>query len=377
MGRKIILRREGENSGQILEEIQAHDEAQLQEQLKENPDLLPIEEYELSGPLMVVGRETTLPSGSVDLICLTMAGEVLIVEFKTGPQNPDFRHTLAQLLDYGSHLWGMEYEVFEETVARNYFNSDRCPAGSPVKRKPSLEAGAKAIWTDLSDDEYLEFKGNLTKKLTDGRFRYLAVAQRFTEPMLRTIEYLNAKIQGAQFYAIELVRFTGGTISAFEARTVLKPQRTSGIPTLTIDRQGFLESLDNVEYRVAVRDFLEAAEGLDLRLVWGSQGMSIRISVPEKSDGLSIGWLFPPGSVGWIGTNDVSLGYDRETATKYTPSVLPMLETYSKNLSSILGAKKISTARLEAYRFVPDVFIARRDELVETISNLVKNVAGG
>ena len=63
MGRKIILRREGETSGQILEEIKAHDEAQLQEQLKQNPDLLPIEEYELSGPLMVIGRETTLPSG--------------------------------------------------------------------------------------------------------------------------------------------------------------------------------------------------------------------------------------------------------------------------------------------------------------------------
>ena len=377
MGRKIILRREGENAGQILEEITAHDEAQLQEQLKENPDLLPIEEYELSGPLMVAGRETTLPSGSVDLICLTRTGEVLLVEFKTGPQNPDFRHTLAQLLDYGSHLWGMEYEVFEETVARNYFNSDRCPPGSPVKRKPSLEAGAKAIWTDLSDDEYLEFKGNLTKKLIDGRFLYLAVAQRFTEPMLRTIEYLNAKIQGAQFYAIELVRFSGGNISAFEARTVLKPQRTSGIPTLTIDRQQFLESFGKVEYRDAVRDFLEAAEGLDLRLVWGSQGMSIRISVPEKSDGLSIGWLFPPGSVGWIGTNDVSLGYDRETATKYTPSVLPMMETYSKSLSLIPGAKKISTARLESYRFVPDVFIACRDELVEAISILVKNVAGG
>lgn len=377
MGRKIILLREGQNAGQILEEIQAHDEAQLQEQLKKNPDLLPIEEYELSGPLMVVGRETTLPSGSVDLICLTRTGEVLVVEFKTGPQNPDFRHTLAQLLDYGSHLWGMGYEVFEETVARNYFNSDRCPADSPVKRKPSLDAGAKAIWTDLADDEYLEFKDNLTKRLGDGRFWYLAVAQRFTGPMLRTIEYLNAKIQGAQFYAIELVRFAGGNVSAFEARTVLKPGRTSGIPTLTIDRQGFLESFDKLEYREAVRDFLEAAEGLDLRLVWGSQGISIRILVPEKSDGLSIGWLFPPGSVGWIGTNDVSLGYDRETATKYTPSVLPMLETYTRSLSSTQGAQKISTARLEAYRFAPDVFITHRDELFEIISVMVKNVAGG
>ena len=171
MGRKIILRREGEVTGQILEESQASDEAQLQEQLKENPDLLPIEEYELSGPLMVVGRETTLPSGSVDLTCLTKSGDLVLVEFKTGPQNPDFRHVLAQLLDYGSHMWGMEYEVFEETVARSYFESNRCPPGSPVRKKPSLEEGARATWTDLSEDEFSEFKGNLTRNLGDGRFR--------------------------------------------------------------------------------------------------------------------------------------------------------------------------------------------------------------
>jgi hypothetical protein len=124
MGRKIILRREGENAGQILEEIQAHDEAQLQEPLKENPDLLPIEEYELSGPLMVIGRETALPSGSVDLICLTRTGELLLIEFKTGPKNPDFRHT-----------W------------HNCLITDLISGGWITKclRKPSLEVISRAI----------------------------------------------------------------------------------------------------------------------------------------------------------------------------------------------------------------------------------------
>ena len=377
MGRKIILRREGETSGQILEEIQAHDEAQLQEQLKQNPDLLPIEEYELSGPLMVIGRETTLHSGSVDLICLTRTGELLLIDFKTGPKNTDFRHTLAQLLDYGSHLWGMDYEIFEEAVPRSYFASDRCPAGSPTQKKASLEAGAKAFWLDLSDEEFSELKGNLSKNLADGRFLYLAVAQRFTEQMLTTVDYLNAKMQGARFYAIELVRFKGGEISAFEARTVLKPARVNLAGSGPIDRQRFLEAFANEAYRNAVRDFLEAAEGLDLKIFWGSQGISIRIPLPERPEGFSIGWLFPPGSGGWQGTNDVSLGYDREKAKLYVPYILASLEKYSQDLSKISDAKKIPTTKMEAFRFTPETFIRERDLLVSALRTVVGNIALG
>src|SRR5690348_134015 len=105
----------------LLTEMPAANEAVLQEAMKHNPDLLPIDEFGMTGPLLVVGRETTLQSGYVDLLCLARSGELLIVEFKTGPQNPDFRHALAQLLDYGSDLWRLSYDEFENTVATRYF----------------------------------------------------------------------------------------------------------------------------------------------------------------------------------------------------------------------------------------------------------------
>jgi len=50
----------------------------------------------------VVGRETKLPSGKVDLILLATPVTFALVEFKTGPTNPDFRGCFAQLLDDGS-----------------------------------------------------------------------------------------------------------------------------------------------------------------------------------------------------------------------------------------------------------------------------------
>src|SRR2546423_1917903 len=105
MARKIVIVRDDGSQSALLTEVAAHDEAQLQERIKNDPDLLPIDEFGMTGPLMVVGRETTLPSGAVDLVALARSGELLIVEFKTGPQNPDFRATLAQLIDYGSDLW--------------------------------------------------------------------------------------------------------------------------------------------------------------------------------------------------------------------------------------------------------------------------------
>lgn len=120
MTRKVMVWRE-DGSRPVLTEVLADDEFQLQEIVKDTPDLLPVDEFGMTGPLMVVGRETTLPSGSVDLIGVSRDGELLLIEFKTGPQNSDFRHVLAQLLDYGSDLWRMSYEEFESTVARRFF----------------------------------------------------------------------------------------------------------------------------------------------------------------------------------------------------------------------------------------------------------------
>ena len=109
MARKIVVQA-ADGSSPVLEETAARDEEQLQELLKDNPDLLPVEEFGMTSPVLVVGRETSLPSGAVDLVVLARSGELLIIEFKTGPQNTDFRHSLAQLLDYGSDLWSMSYE---------------------------------------------------------------------------------------------------------------------------------------------------------------------------------------------------------------------------------------------------------------------------
>lgn len=126
MSRRLSFRL-GAEPRRVIEEVEADDEHQLQERLKDEPWLLPVDELDLQGPVLVIGRETTLPSGSVDLLALSREGRPLIVEFKTGLQNGDFRSALAQLLDYGGALYEMPLATFESTVALCYLQGDRCP----------------------------------------------------------------------------------------------------------------------------------------------------------------------------------------------------------------------------------------------------------
>src|SRR5215207_7490934 len=94
--------------------------------MKEQVQLIPSDDLGLDGDLLVLGRETALASGRIDLLCLARSGDLVLIEFKTGPQNPDFRHALAQVLDYGSDLWGLTLEGFDKGVVQRYLNGPHC-----------------------------------------------------------------------------------------------------------------------------------------------------------------------------------------------------------------------------------------------------------
>lgn len=363
-----------DGSRPVLTEVLADDEAQLQELMKENPDLLPVEEFGMVGPLMVVGRETTLPSGAVDLLGVTRSGELLLIEFKTGPQNSDFRHVLAQLLDYGSDLWRMSYEEFESTVANRYFSSGRCQ-DARLQGKDTLDEAAWAIWPDLSEEEVVLFREQLTQQLNNGAFNYV-VAQRFTPTMERTVEYLNAVASTARFYAIELVRFAADGISAFESRTVLKPEpQTSSFRQATyINESQLLERIENDDYRRALQELLEVCRGLGLRFHWGKVGVSIRLPIPNRTEPLSIAWLFPPGVYGWMGLLDLTLGFG--TSVEQTPLAAPTLKDYVERVATLPGVEPAKPDWLNGYHLNPDTVVRNRHQIADIVAELARRVSG-
>jgi len=352
----------------------------LQEQLKLHPQLLPLDELGLVGPAVVVGRESSLESGKVDLVLLGNGGELALIEFKTGPQNTDFRACLAQLLDYGSDLWGMSLEEFQTRVAEGYFKSPHCPSGS-VPTGASLDQVVTKAWGTGVDDA-IDWRDRLQAQLRDGTFHYVVVAQRFTPSVLRTLRYLNATMKASRFSAVELVRFTGGDHAAFEARFVAGAEPSKGSSgTAKAVLAGVDELLGRItddDYRHHLQDLFEGLATVDgLTVFWGTSGCSLRAAVPNRGP-LSIGWIFPPGSRGLMGLTDVTLGwYEDANGLVVSDQGRTALGAYRERLESLSGATKPKSSAIQGCTFPPAAVTENAPELQEALRAAVSGLAAG
>lgn len=370
MPRKMVVR-QPDGSEPVLTEVST-DEAQLQELVKKIPDLISVEEFGMVGPMMVVGRETSLPSGSVDLVGLTQIGEILVIEFKTGPQNPDFRHALSQLVDYGSDLWSMTYEEFEEAVPLRYFASNRCD-DPRVKGKSTLEEAMLQVWPDSGPGESTEFRDTVTQRLKDGHFDYVVIAQRFTAPMLNTIDYMNNSMPGSRFYAVELVKFESDSLSVFETRTTRKPtHKQPSRSGTTLTEVTFMEEIENLKYKEALQSIFHKCRGAGLKFPWGTAGTSIRASIKD-GEPISVGWAFPPGRAGWMGLTDLTLGYEPKQIQR-APEARSGLERFVQTISSLPDTSKTNRNWLDAYTFTPGAVVRNRNEIVEALTKVAADV---
>jgi hypothetical protein len=359
----------------LLSEVEALNEAQLQERLKDSPDLLPVEELGLPGPLLVVGRETTLPSGAADLLALAPTGDLVVIEMKTGPQNSDFRAALAQATDYGADLWQMTFEVFEATVAVRHFASVHC--GSAFRGLQSVAEAAKIAWPQMTDEDQATFRDRLTAVLAAGEFHFVIVAQRFTPSMMTTVGYLNKVAGGrARYFLVELVRFTGTDFMAFEARTILKPSPVAPKASApSTSETSFLEQIDDPTYREAVERLFETCHGLELRFEWGARGPSIRTLTPYKTEPISLAWAFPPGVSGWMGLKDMTFGYD-VTQANGAEGAHTALAQYELAISQLAGARNSQKKDLKSYSFQPATFMRQLDRIIEALATVVEQAAG-
>ena len=321
------------------------------------------------GSMMVVGCETTLPSGAIDLVGLSRSGQILVIEFKTGPQNSDFRHALAQLIDYGADLWGMSYDEFESTVSTRYFASNRC-ADNELKGKSDLLEAAHSFWPDLTPEESQAFKEGLTTRLGKGDFEYVLVAQRFRSTTLKTIDYLNATSGGSRFFAVELVRFVADGISAFESRTLLRPGRGLVPQIKNADERSALLKTDE-SYRAVLDRFFEACKGLDLSFEWGSVGTSIRV-ITSTGVPISVAWWFPPGEMGWMGMTDLTVGYDPISVGRF-PELTSFMDEFIGKVKALDRGQFVDKKNVKGYHFSQDSMERNINIFIEILSELTES----
>lgn len=365
------VRVEGQNGGFDLVEVPHTSEADLQAMLRDNPQLIPSDDLGLDGDLVVVGRETSLTSGAIDLLCLARSGELILVEFKTGPQNPDFRHSLAQVLDYGSDLWRLGLDDFDRGVVQAYLKGRHC---DPRYKGAKNLAEVVGIGWNLADDEYTQLAERLTAVLATGDFRYVVAAQRFTAAMRTSLDYLNATMRYGQFFLVEVVLLTGKDLSAYVAQVVAEPASLAGTTKRTTGQANeadFLVALADQAYRDALRDLLSRCETLGLVVSWQDKGASIRLRNPSTNEPLSVGWVLPEGSQ-WSGARHVTFGVDRKSLES-RPKIKEQVDSYVERIKRIPGGKPAS-ASLDASTFEPTAFPAAKDEVIAALEEMAQAV---
>jgi hypothetical protein len=373
MPRRVLIQRQGETFD--LLEVPAPDEHHLQEIMKSQPQLIPSDDLGLDGDLMVIGRETGLASGYIDLLCLARSGDLVLIEFKTGPQNPDFRHALAQLIDYGSDLWRLTLDDFDRGVVQRYLNSRYCDSAF-VGSGDLAGAIDRTNWA-LTDGERLAAFTRLSEVLQTGDFHYVVAAQRFTPAMQVSLEYLNATMRYGRFFLVEILQLQGAELTAHAAQVVAAPSKRAVTGAATgagqADESAFLAGISDDQYRHAVGDVLSSCTALGLEVKWRSVGASIRFVTPDRNQPLSIGWLLPEGSH-WQGARFLTFGVD-PSSLEQTPSVAEPVRQFIERLSAIAGATRVPT-KLTAYTYSPSELPRVVSELLSVLELLVADVTG-
>lgn len=172
---RILLRKPGTAWHSPASTSYASEDA-LQTLLKEAPELLP-----WADPTgVVVARELQVPlSGPVDLVVVSTAGQITVVECKL-LANPEIRrHVVGQLLAYASGLARMPYDVFAAAFAAR--------TGQPLAAMVgAMAANSGADW----DEE--QFRSKVTANLDAGRMGLLIAVDEITDELKRIVEFLNA-----------------------------------------------------------------------------------------------------------------------------------------------------------------------------------------
>jgi len=247
MKRKAFLR-DGDKF-EVLEESEFEAETALQEALKRNPEVIPVADLDLSN-LVVVGRETGVAPGAIDLLLVDANGRVIIVETKLSRDPGLRRQAVAQLLDYGAGLWQTApgLNEFEELVLR-YWRSERCE-DQRVKHAGSLREGLEGTFKELCGDdwEYELFESRLDQNLAAGHHVLIVVATGLMDSISRRLlEYANTCL-GLPLYGVAIDVFKADTRELIIPRGVrYTPQaHARKAPTRAWDLNTFLAGCTKV-----------------------------------------------------------------------------------------------------------------------------------
>ncbi len=266
---QVLLLQNGDKT--LIKSQKFENENELQEIIKSNPNLINLSSI-FRSPLMIIGRETEY----IDVLAITADAVPVVIECKR-KENPDMRYLIAQILEYASKLQMMSYRDFDQNVS-NYFNSEKCD--EELYKKSSLQEAFRKFADGFEDSiepfDEKEFINNVTENLKDGEFYLVVVVDKISEPTLRTVNFLNKKLEKLRIEVIEISKYSDDGFNIFVPKHVnddkgITPPRP-GIKTL----EEMLKDCGDKEAKYITEIYNQWVDNDDYSINMGTKGFSAR-----------------------------------------------------------------------------------------------------
>ncbi len=351
----ILVIESGE--GRPLSEVEFTEEAKLQSYLEEHPSLIPIEDIdENAAPLLCIGREVGVPSGSIDLLFIGKDGVLTVVETKLA-KNPEARRTvIGQIIEYTSYIYDWTADDIYRAADEYFSKSDKAPAN--YRGHTLDEVMEKFSGGDFSADE---IKKDVEQNLRSGKIRLLIAVDKLVEPLRATVTFLNEN-SNFDIYLLQVRNFEES-----EARKVLiptlfgytKPQPGKGEMRVPSTEQNFFEDVKQKcdgETQELIKKLYEFTKEKAVKIGWGTGAARRSFIFHGVKPGLSIFTLFSNGSmwvnVGWAETWEKMLGKEKKYA---------LLNFFMTKLGQIL---QTNVPKTNTPMFTPHIkSLAERDKM--------------
>lgn len=273
----IIISKDGKGAKRI-EETNFDYEDSLQEYIYNNPDAVPIYDIDENIRLLVIAREVSVGSGSIDAMGIDQNGDIYLIETKLF-KNQDKRTVVAQVLDYGASLWkhGADFEDFLTPV------EEQCQKNFELSLNEKLQE-----FYELETEEVAELLDNMQTNLNTGAFKFVVLMDKIEKRLKDLVLFLN---QNSHFdvYAVEMeyYKHEGYEIVIPKVhgtdvkKNVASLQKSTNRKSWT--KESFFEEINNnlePDQKAAIRMLFEWAERRSDSIVYGT-GMRTGSFMPK------------------------------------------------------------------------------------------------
>lgn len=231
----IIVSKNG-NNAQKLDETRFGLENQLQEYVKNNPDIIPIYEIQQDAQLLILAREFGTNSGPIDALGVDQDGNIYVIETKLY-KNPDKRIVLAQALDYGASLWRHSGDAadFVDTLNQRVFA--QYGMGLIDKLQDFFE---------IDDTQFIV--DTMAKNVVNGNIKFVILMDKVEDRLKDLITYVN---QNSRFdiYAVDLEYYKHNEFEIIIPKlygSEVKKEVTTQDDTLRFDNQKIINWINEI-----------------------------------------------------------------------------------------------------------------------------------